>query len=299
MGTDQKRNGTKRPAPGQRGAWHGHKVGQSVHSSRYEGDAVPRVTLPTLSWMSRPIIPLSETETRALKGGKNGMQQLVAVVPMVAVPTDAGILARAELAVGRLRKSQSFEDWLLVGEAVEVGHRICQERAGSPRAFGWIFNGHMSERLDAHPWLKSINRVTRCAALWLHKHCIAVTAWRNALPESIRLTLNDPAAIQRKYISMHRQDGQQRTRKAKAPSRRIGQAKYERFRDAITAAMERSSDPDFIACEGLRALEVAPPRGERGEPQIGAHLIPTPGQIELAIYGNDVIDLTSFGLRSI
>jgi uncharacterized membrane protein YccC len=29
------------------------------------------------------------------------------------------------------------------------------------------------------------------------------------------------------------------------------------------------------------------------------YLIPTPGQIELAIYGNDVIDLTSFGLRSI
>ena len=29
------------------------------------------------------------------------------------------------------------------------------------------------------------------------------------------------------------------------------------------------------------------------------NLIPTPGQIELSIYGNDVMDLTSFGLRSI
>jgi hypothetical protein len=30
-----------------------------------------------------------------------------------------------------------------------------------------------------------------------------------------------------------------------------------------------------------------------------ALLIPTPDQIELAIYGNDVMDLTSSGLRSI
>jgi hypothetical protein len=31
----------------------------------------------------------------------------------------------------------------------------------------------------------------------------------------------------------------------------------------------------------------------------GERLIPTPDQIELAIYGNDVMDLTSSGLRSI
>jgi hypothetical protein len=31
----------------------------------------------------------------------------------------------------------------------------------------------------------------------------------------------------------------------------------------------------------------------------GAMLIPTPDQIELAMYGNDVMDLTSSGLRSI
>ena len=30
-----------------------------------------------------------------------------------------------------------------------------------------------------------------------------------------------------------------------------------------------------------------------------SRFIPTPGQIELAIYGNDVMDLTSSGLRSI
>jgi len=63
--------------------------------------------------------------------------------------------------------------------------------------------------------------------------------------------------------------------------------------------------PDFQPDARSLDTGLAPRRNTEGGIQpadkslINRRLIPTPGQIELSIYGNDVMDLTSFGLRSI
>jgi hypothetical protein len=48
----------------------------------------------------------------------------------------------------------------------------------------------------------------------------------------------------------------------------------------------------------FEALE-APERGAIDDRAVAVRLIPLPYQSDLTMYGNDVMDLTSFGLRSI
>jgi hypothetical protein len=70
-------------------------------------------------------------------------------------------LHAAELALHRLRGAQCFEDWLLVGEALDIARRVCLEKSGAKKAFGMGYNMAMKEWLAAHPWFQKISAVSR------------------------------------------------------------------------------------------------------------------------------------------
>jgi hypothetical protein len=137
--------------------------GGSDFRCRGEGEPRQPVTLPAMAWLSRSVIPLSESEERAAKGERNGpmdeFDDTTASLPVSVVEGEIVTegearaldkLEAAEQALDRIEERDKFEDWLLIGDLIEEAHRECRVRAGSKRTFGGVFNSHMRLWLDGH-----------------------------------------------------------------------------------------------------------------------------------------------------
>lgn len=100
----------------------------------------------------------------------------------------------------RLRRPSAvtWDDWILVGEALAIGRAEVMRDTGSTRPIGSRYNKAFSEWLLAHG-LRDLDQAARAKLFIMMANLPAIQAWRDQLPECERKKLNHPASILRHY----------------------------------------------------------------------------------------------------
>src|SRR6516165_4062517 len=105
----------------------------------------------------------------------------------------------------RLKKDQTFEDWLLVGQALEIGRGWARRRANAPSGRG--FNEAFSVWLTDNGFAE-IDKGTRSRLAEIIEHRPEIEAWRQKLSLRERLRKNHPNSIWRGWEADKRKRGQ-------------------------------------------------------------------------------------------
>jgi hypothetical protein len=105
---------------------------------------------------------------------------------------------------GRLKHDQTFEDWLLVGQALEIGRGWARRRANAPsgRGFNEAFSGWLTDNGFAE-----IDKGTRSRLADIIEHRAEIEAWRQKLSLRERLRKNHPNSVWRGWEADKRKDG--------------------------------------------------------------------------------------------
>jgi hypothetical protein len=111
-------------------------------------------------------------------------------------PSLAAIVQRGRDALERKRRS--FKDWLLIGEAVEVGQAEAMRAADTNKPTGKRFEKRMGEWLVANSF-HIIDKAARSRALECLKHRADIEKWLTTMTEPERFRLNHPDTVLRKW----------------------------------------------------------------------------------------------------
>jgi hypothetical protein len=100
-------------------------------------------------------------------------------------------IASGRAALSRLEKDQTFEDWVLVGQALKIGRTNAKKASGS-------FEANMASWLKAEGF-HAVDKGARSRLLNIIDELPQVLAWREKLPSAERLKYNHPNSIWRKF----------------------------------------------------------------------------------------------------
>jgi hypothetical protein len=96
------------------------------------------------------------------------------------------------------RKRRSFEDWLLIAEAIQVGRTEVMQRVGTNKPIGRRYDNIMGEWLRSHSFhlidKSARNRLCECL-----QHQVEIEKWRAALTEAERFRYNHPDTVLRRW----------------------------------------------------------------------------------------------------
>jgi len=140
----------------------------------------------------------------------------------------------------RLRTDQTFEDWLLVGQALEIGRGWARRRANAPsgRGFNEAFSGWLAENGFA-----DIDKGTRSRLADIMEHRPEIEQWRQGLALAERLRKNHPNSIWRGWEADKKKQGLPTTadenKAVSEPRKRKGQASEI---DAATDRLNQTID---------------------------------------------------------
>jgi hypothetical protein len=108
------------------------------------------------------------------------------------------IVRRGQEAWTRLQAGRSWEDWLAVGEAIQVGRHRAMVEADTNQPRGSRFNSIFGEWLQ-ETGFSTLDKGDRKRLLDCLEHRAAIEAWRETLPANKRLQLNHPASVWRNW----------------------------------------------------------------------------------------------------
>jgi hypothetical protein len=112
--------------------------------------------------------------------------------------TEVAAIERGQQAWGRLKSGAAWEDWLLVGQALEIGRTECRARLGirpgDNRNLGRGFNESYSKWLEANKFA-DIDKGVRSRLQECMENRAKIEAWRAALTDTDRLKLNHPQTV--------------------------------------------------------------------------------------------------------
>src|SRR5262249_16934386 len=105
---------------------------------------------------------------------------------------------RGQEAWSRLQTGQSWEDWLAIGEAIQVGRHHAMVDANTNQPRGSRYDSIFGE------WLRktgfdTLDKGDRKRLLDCLEHCAEIEAWRQTLPATRRLQLNHPSSVWRNW----------------------------------------------------------------------------------------------------
>src|SRR5262245_51966357 len=103
----------------------------------------------------------------------------------------------------RLKKCKTWADWMAVGEALATGRTIAMKAAETNRPEGKAYNQIFSQWLIRYG-LNEIDKSARAKLLYVMEHRGEIEDFRAALPTSIRLELNHPVSVLRRYQAQTR-----------------------------------------------------------------------------------------------
>jgi hypothetical protein len=96
------------------------------------------------------------------------------------------------------RKRRSYEDWLLIAEALQVGRTEVMRTIHTNKPAGGRYEKAMAEWLFARSF-HLINKCTRSHLLQCLQHRADIEKWRASLTEAERFSFNDPTTVLRKW----------------------------------------------------------------------------------------------------
>jgi hypothetical protein len=94
----------------------------------------------------------------------------------------------------RIRRNEAFPDWLIVGEAVEIGQAESMRSAKTNVPRGRRYCAEMAAFLKEHG-LHEIDNGARSRLLEVMRHRFEIEAWHRELPIDKRVKLNHPQAV--------------------------------------------------------------------------------------------------------
>jgi len=109
-------------------------------------------------------------------------------------PVDAAEIAKGREAWGRIRADSAWEDWVLVGKALDLGRHGCRRAAQMSPPNGSGYNRIFSQWLQENG-LSDINKEARSRLFACCQNLAAIEAWRATLPLVERLRLNQPIEV--------------------------------------------------------------------------------------------------------
>jgi hypothetical protein len=107
-------------------------------------------------------------------------------------------------AAERIQTGQHWSDWRFVCQGFEVGRNKAMREAYSNEPMGRRYNEAFGKWLNARPWARLFNKVTRAHCLWCADHLPEIEAWRETLAANQREQWNHPSVIKRQYERAHR-----------------------------------------------------------------------------------------------
>jgi hypothetical protein len=113
--------------------------------------------------------------------------------------SDNQIIARAQEAASRLIAGASWQDWVAVGRALQIGRAHAMYEAGTNEPKGSKYAACMSHWLAATKLDKVADKSARSRLLDLLDNIGAVEKWRQTVPANKRLELNHPNTVWRHW----------------------------------------------------------------------------------------------------
>jgi hypothetical protein len=96
------------------------------------------------------------------------------------------------------RKRRSFEDWLFIAEAIQVGRTEVMQRVGTNKPIGKRYDNIMGAWLRSHSFhlidKSARNRLCECL-----QHQVEIEKWRATLTEAERFRYNHPDTVLRRW----------------------------------------------------------------------------------------------------
>jgi hypothetical protein len=102
-------------------------------------------------------------------------------------------------AADRLKRGQSWDDWLKIGVFLNIGRNKAMLRAGTNEPIGARYIKAFSEWMALYAWIGDIDKATRTHAMWCVDHVDDLTRLRENMGLTQRLAANHPTTMRRRW----------------------------------------------------------------------------------------------------
>jgi hypothetical protein len=137
-------------------------------------------------------------------------------------------------AATRLKRGQSWDDWLMIGIFLNIGRNKAMMRAGTNEPIGARYIKAFSEWMGSYTWIGDIDKATRTHAMWCVDHVDELVRLRENMGLTQRLTANHPTTMRRRW-----EKAQKELDKPPAAKKEPKSAALERELEAVAAERDK------------------------------------------------------------
>ena len=102
-------------------------------------------------------------------------------------------------AADRLKRGQSWDDWIKIGTFLNIGRNKAMARAGTNEPIGARYIKAFSEWMAVYSWIGDIDKATRTHAMWCVDHLEELAKLRENMGLTQRMTCNHPTTMRRRW----------------------------------------------------------------------------------------------------
>jgi hypothetical protein len=140
----------------------------------------------------------------------------------------------AAAAADRLKRGQSWDDWLKIGVFLNIGRNKAMLRAGTNEPIGARYIKAFSEWMAQYAWIGDIDKATRTHAMWCVDHLDDLARLRENMGLTQRLAANHPTTMRRKWDKAQKEQD-----KAPVEKKEPRSAALERELEAVAAERDK------------------------------------------------------------
>ena len=137
-------------------------------------------------------------------------------------------------AADRLKRGQSWDDWLKIGVFLNIGRNKSMLRAGTNEPIGARYIKAFSEWMGVYAWIGEIDKATRTHAMWCVDHLDELAKLRENMGLTQRMTCNHPTTMRRRWDKANKEVDKSTTEKKETKAQRV-----ERELEAVAAERDK------------------------------------------------------------
>ena len=137
-------------------------------------------------------------------------------------------------AADRLKRGQSWDDWLKIGVFLNLGRNKSMLRAGTNEPIGARYIKAFSEWMAVYAWIGEIDKATRTHAMWCVDHLDELAKLRENMGLTQRMTCNHPTTMRRRWDKANKEIDKSPTEKKETKAQRV-----ERELEAVAAERDK------------------------------------------------------------